>query len=98
MTFAMGFILCIGAAFTGTTSVIVGDGSDDDGWLATGVVNPASAGSMAYDHDADLVTAGKLYQTGDTVDITFGGATSWTAGSAKAWIGVLSYNEALTAT
>jgi len=96
MTFVMRVALLIGAAFTGTTAVTVGDGDDVDGWIASGTITPTTAGDMAVDNDAALSEVGKLYEDGDTIDITFTGVA--TAGSGKVFIETVSYNEALTAT
>lgn len=83
----------IGAAFTGTTAVVVGDGSAANGWIATGVITPTTAGDFGGDYDASLRVKGKLYQTGDTIDITFTGIA--TAGEGILFVKMLSYNEAI---
>lgn len=86
----------ISTAWTSATAVIIGDGTDDNGWLLTGVVDPTSAGAFGGSPTAALRATGKLYQTGDTLDISFAGIA--TAGTAKLFMQVISYNEALTAT
>lgn len=86
----------IDTAWTGTTAVTVGDGSAADGWIATGVITPTTAGDFGGDYDASIRVKGKIYQTGDTLDITFTGVA--TAGTAKVFMQVISYHEAITAT
>jgi hypothetical protein len=83
----------IGAGFTGTTAVIVGDGDASNGWIATGVITPATAGDFGLDYDASLAVKGKLYQTGDTIDITFTGIA--TAGEGILYVEMISYGEAI---
>lgn len=87
----------IDEAFTGVTSMIVGDGDDPNGWIAD-AYDAGAAGTFMTDYTAAYAATGKRYGTADTIDITFGGATSWTAGSGKLWVEVLSYFEDLTDT
>lgn len=88
-------VLEISEAFTGTTAVIVGDGDDDNGWIATGTITPTTAGDFGLDYDAALAVKGKYYQDGDTIDVTFTGIA--TAGSAILWVEMISYGEAIAA-
>lgn len=83
----------IGAGFTGTTAVTVGDGDTADGWIASGVITPATAGQFGLDYDSTFGVVGKLYQDGDTIDITFTGVAS--AGEGILWVEMISYNEAI---
>lgn len=85
----------ISEAFTGTTAVTVGDGTTADGWIASGVVTPTTAGDFAMDYDAAYAVAGKRYGDGDTIDITFTGVA--TAGSGILFVEMISYGEALAA-
>ena len=86
-------------ALTGVVSLIVGDGTNDDGWIETAVATPSSAGDFVSDYDADYSAVGKLYQDGDMIDITFTGnaTTDFTAGEAILWVEIISYNEDLEA-
>lgn len=81
--------------FTGVTAMVVGDGSDPDGWIATGVITPGTAGDFVKDYDSTYGSKGKLYQDGDTLDIGFTGVAS--AGSGILWHEVISYAEAVAA-
>jgi len=79
-------------AFTGVSAMIVGDGDNDDGWIESGVITPtASDPEFVLDYDAAYAVVGKLYEDGDTIDITFTGVA--TAGSGILWIEVISYAE-----
>lgn len=98
MTFVRSVTLLIAEGFTGTSSVTVGDGDAANGWIAAGTITPTTAGEMYFDYDSTYGVKGKLYEDGDTIDVTFGGATSWSAGSGKLIIEYLSYHEALTDT
>lgn len=83
-------------AFTSVTAMIVGDGDDDNGWIASGVISPtASSPEFVFDYDADLAVKGKLYMSGDTIDIKLTGIA--TAGSGILWVMVISYAEAANA-
>lgn len=79
------------AVFTGTTAVVVGDGSAANGWIATGVVTPTVDNSFALDYDAAYAVSGKHYPSGDTIDVTFTGIA--TAGTGILWIEVISFEE-----
>lgn len=83
-------------ALTGATALTIGDDSDADGWMASGVADPSTAGDTALDYDAAYAVKGKYYSSGDTIDISFTGVV--TAGSGKIFIEVLSYFEDLTDT
>jgi len=97
MTFVLGVVLQISTAWTAGVTVVIGDDSDPDGWLETGVVDPTSAGDMGRDYDATYSAKGRLYEDGDTLDILFETAFP-AAGTAKVFIEVISYNEALADT
>ena len=79
-------------AFTGATDLTIGDGTDPDGFLATGVASPTAAGDFVCDTDAAYAD-GKYYEDGDTIDIYIAGPV--TAGSGKLFVEVLSYFEDL---
>jgi hypothetical protein len=83
----------IGAGFTGTTAVTVGDGTTADGWIASGTITPTTAGDFGLDYDSTYGVKGKLYQTGDTIDITFTGVA--TAGEGILFVEMISYGEAI---
>lgn len=93
MTFVKSVVLQIATAWTDTTAVKVGDGTNDDGWIVSGQIDPTVAGEMELDYDAAYTVTGKLYADGDTIDATFAGVA--TAGTGKLFIEVISYNEAL---
>lgn len=93
MTFVKGAVLQISTAWTNTTAVSVGDSVNAQGWIVSGQIDPTVAGEMELDYDAAFVVTGKLYQTGDLITVTFTGVA--TAGTAKLFIEVISYNEAL---
>jgi hypothetical protein len=84
----------IDEAFTGVTSIIVGDGSATNGWIAD-AYGAGTAGTFITDLTSTYAAVGKMYTTADTIDVTLGGTTSWTAGSGKLFVEMLSYNEDL---
>ena len=84
-------------ALTGVTSIIIGDDTDPNGWVAN-AYGAGTAGLFITDYTAAYAAVGKYYADGDTIDITFGGTATWTAGSGKLFIEVLSYFEDLTDT
>ena len=83
----------------GVVSLVVGDGDTADGWIKTANVTPTTVGDFVNDPDADFAVVGKLYQDGDTIDITFTGnaTTDFTSGVGILWVEVISYAEALEA-
>jgi hypothetical protein len=83
----------IGAGFTDTTAVVVGDGDTANGWIETGVITPTTAGDFGLDYNSTFGVKGKLYQSGDTIDITFTGVAS--AGEGILFVEMISYNEAI---
>ncbi|HUW96438.1 MAG TPA: hypothetical protein VMW58_11685 [Anaerolineae bacterium] len=85
----------ISEAWTGTTAVVVGDGTTADGWIASGTINPLTAGDFGFDYDSTYGVKGKFYADGDTLDVAFTGIA--TAGSAILWVEMISYGEALAA-
>ena len=83
-------------AFASVTAMVVGDGDTANGWLETGVISPtASSPEFVFDYDSTFGVKGKLYMSGDTIDITFTGIA--TAGSGILWVMVISYAEAANA-
>jgi hypothetical protein len=85
-------LLQIDGAWTDTTEVIVGDGTDDNGWLVSGAAAPGTPGLYA-DIDAAFPAIGaKFYADGDTLEVAFVGIAS--AGKAILWAEVISYHEA----
>jgi len=82
-------------AFTGVTSMIVGDGDEDDGWIETANIDPSTVGDFVQDPDAEFSAVGKFYQDGDTIDVTQVGVAS--AGVGILWVEVISYAEAVEA-
>lgn len=87
----------VGVALTGATAMILGDGDATNGWIRTGRITPGTAGDFIGDLGSTYAAqGGKLYQTGDTLDLAFTGVTS--AGAGKVYAEVISYNEAITAT
>ena len=58
-------------------------------------ITPTTAGDFGVDYDAALAVKGKLYQDGDTIDITFTGIA--TAGEGILWVEMISYGEAIAA-
>ncbi len=83
----LGVGLEITAAFTGATAVIVGDSDDDNGYIATGVVDPTVAGSffMGLGGTADLA-GGKKYAALASIKATFSTSTAISAGTGKLMI------------
>ena len=75
--------------------MIVGDSDDTDGWIATSVITPGTAGDFVFDYDADYAVKGMFYQSGTTLKITFTGTTS--AGSGILYMETISYAEAVAA-
>jgi len=83
-------------AFAGVTAMVVGDGDTANGWLETGVISPtASSPEFVFDYDSAFGIKGKLYMSGDTIDIGFTGIA--TAGTGILWVMVISYAEAANA-
>lgn len=81
---------------TGVTALEVGDGDDADGWIVSGLIDPATAGDFAADIDAAYpALGGKIYTAGDTIDIAITGIA--TAGKGILFAEVISYAEALGA-
>lgn len=67
-------------AWTTSTTLNIGDGTDTDGWLATAKVAPTTAQTNGIMKSSNVATAealagGKLYLTADTIDVLVGGAT-----------------------
>jgi hypothetical protein len=85
----------ISVAWTGTTAVVVGDGTTANGWIETGVITPTTAGDFGLDYDSTYGVKGRFYEDGDTIDVSFTGIA--TAGEAILWIEMISYAEALGA-
>ena len=81
----------ITTAWTGTTAVVVGDGTTANGWIETGVITPTTLNDFGLDYDSTYAVKGKKYPTGDTIDVSFTGIA--TAGEAILWIEVISHNE-----
>jgi len=81
----------ITTAFTGTTAVVVGDGTTADGWIATGTITPATINDFGLDYDSTYGVKGKKYTSGDTIDVSFTGIA--TAGEGILWMEVISYEE-----
>lgn len=83
-------------AFASVTAMVVGDGDTANGWIASGVISPtASSPEFVFDYDSTFGVKGKLYMSGDTLDIGFTGIA--TAGTGILWIFVISYAEAANA-
>ena len=86
--------------FTNVTSIKVGDGgvaaATNNDWIADAYLGGATG--FVTDYTAVYAAVGKRYDSGDTIDVTFGGTTSWTAGSGKVFVLILSYTEVLTGT
>lgn len=90
--------------FTNVTSIRVGDGVSEGGvevatnndWIADAWLGGAAGFVTSLATTYALV--GKRYNTGDTIDVVFGGTDAWTAGSGKVFILILSYTEVLTGT
>ena len=85
----------IAVAWAGTTAVVVGDGATADGWIATGIITPTTLGDFGRDLTSTFGAKGKLYQAGDTIDVTFTGIAN--AGEAILYVEMISYNEDLAA-
>ena len=81
----------ISTAFTGTTAVEVGDATDPNGWIASGVITPTTANDFGLDYDAAYSVKGKKYTSGGQITVTFTGIA--TAGTGILWADVISYNE-----
>lgn len=77
-------------AFTGATALTIGDGAAADGWMATAVADPTTAGNFAVDYDSTFTRTAKIYATGDTIDISFAGIA--TAGTGRIYIEMLSFS------
>jgi len=82
-------ILKVGTAWTGGTSVSLGDGSDTDSWISTTQGATANltagatiraAGAYAIGDAASNRGLGKVYASADTLDVAFTG--TFTAGDA----------------
>lgn len=87
----------VSTALTGVTAMVLGDGDTANGWIRTARITPGTAGDFVGDLGSTYAAAGgKLYQTGDTLDLAFTGVA--TAGSGKVYAELISYNEAITAT
>ena len=86
-------VLEISVAWTGTTAVTVGDGTAADGWIATAIITPTTAGDFGRDLTSTYGAKGKLYQDGDTIDVSFAGIAS--AGEAILFVEMISYAEAI---
>lgn len=78
-------------AWTNVTAVVVGDGTQADGWIRTGQIDMATASTFGKDEVATYALIGKKYETGDTIDISFTGVA--TAGTGKLFVEMISYNE-----
>ena len=92
-------------AFNGTTPTVkIGDGDDDDGYLDSADIAPATAGSVTVpavkltEDGGNPYANGKYYATEDTVDVVFSPAADGSTGILKGFI-VLSnvYNDGLVA-
>lgn len=84
----------VDVAFTGVTAMVVGDGDTANGWIVSGVITPGTAGDFVGDVDSTFEGAGgKLYQSGDTIDIDMTGIA--TAGEGILFAEVISYHEAI---
>lgn len=81
----------VDAAFTGVTAVIVGDGDNTQGWLATGLIVPGTPGAVCDPTAAYVAAGGKWYPDGDTIDIAQTGIA--TAGSGILFVEMISYHE-----
>lgn len=74
-TLVLDVLAVVNTAFTATTTLDVGDGTDPNGWLASAKIDPQTVdGSVKRSTaaTAEALAVGKLYTAADTIDITVG--------------------------
>jgi hypothetical protein len=85
-TIVMGVGLEIIEAFTGGTSAIIGDGTDDDAFLKMGIVNPTTVGAFAHGMGTDAAFAqGKAFSAMGQMVVTLAGTITAGEGKLHIW-------------